>query len=375
MQTSINLDDWRVIEAQLRESEERFRTMANCAPVMLWMSGLDGLCNFFNEGWLRFSGRTMEQELGNGWAEGVHAEDFQRCMHTYMDAFVARQSFSMEYRLRRHDSEYRWILDQGAPRFSPDGSFQGFIGSCIDITDRVDAAQALTEHAEELRRSNRELELFAYAASHDLKSPLRGISQLARWIDEDLKKSLTPETADNLRLMHGRIGRMERMLDDLLAYCRAGQTVSQLVKVDCRRLANDIFVMLEPPADFRLELKGDFPVFVTLVAPFEQVLRNLISNAIKHHDRETGTVTVSARQSGQIHVFTVTDDGPGIAPEYQERIFTMFQTLRSRDQVEGSGIGLALVRKTVQAQGGTVTVESDGVRGTTFRFTWPEQMR
>ncbi|TAK92028.1 MAG: PAS domain S-box protein [Burkholderiaceae bacterium] len=374
MLATINADDWRAIEAQLRESEERFRIMANCAPVMLWMSGLDGLCNFFNEGWLRFSGRSMEQELGNGWAEGVHAEDFQRCMHVYLDAFVARHDFSMEYRLRRHDGEYRWILDQGAPRFSPDGNFQGFIGSCIDITDRVDAAQALTTHAEELRRSNSELELFAYAASHDLKSPLRGISQLARWIDEDLKNSLTPEVSDHLRLMHGRIARMERMLDDLLAYCRVGQTVSQRVTVDSGGLASEIFAMLEAPPGFQLVLEGELPVFVTFQAPFEQVLRNLIANAIKHHHRTSGTVTVSARQSGQLYIFAVADDGPGIAPEYQERIFTMFQTLHSRDQVEGSGIGLALVRKTLQAHGGTVTVESDGAHGTVFRFTWPAKM-
>src|SRR5438093_1611906 len=126
----------KMAEEKLRESEERFRTVANAAPVLIWMSGPDRLCTFFNKGWLDFTGRSLEQELGNGWAEGVHPDDLQKCLDVYQNSFNARESFTMEYRLRRSDGEYRWVLDSGTPRFAPDGAFLGYIGSCIDITER-----------------------------------------------------------------------------------------------------------------------------------------------------------------------------------------------------------------------------------------------
>lgn len=139
----------------LRESESRFRTLANSAPVLIWMSGLDKLCNWFNKVWLEFTGRSMEQESGNGWTEGVHPEDFQRCLDTYVTAFDARQEFVMEYRLRRHDGEYRWLTDHGIPRFDEQGTFLGYIGSCFDVTE---------SHVEQVRTE--------FTAQHD---PLTGL--------------------------------------------------------------------------------------------------------------------------------------------------------------------------------------------------------
>ena len=138
-------------EEALRESEERFRLVANTAPVMIWMSGPDKLSTYFNEPWLEFTGRPLERELGNGWAEGVHPEDSATCIDTYVKAFDCREKFSMEYRLRRYDGEYRWVLNIGTPRFNEDGSFAGFIGSCVDFTDRRAAQQALRESEDKLR--------------------------------------------------------------------------------------------------------------------------------------------------------------------------------------------------------------------------------
>jgi len=143
--TTEQLSNHKYTQDILQESEARFRTMADNAPVLLWMSGTDGLCTFFNQGWLRFTGRTLEQELGNGWAEGVHSEDLPSCLETYQQAFNARQAFCMEYRLRRADKEYRWILDTGTPRFTPSGQFLGYIGSCIDITDRKQTETAVQQ--------------------------------------------------------------------------------------------------------------------------------------------------------------------------------------------------------------------------------------
>ena len=156
------------VEQALRESEERFRTLADATPVLIWGSATDKGCNYFNKQWLDFTGRTIEQEMGDGWSQGVHPDDWERCSATYVTAFNARTPFTMEYRLKRHDGEYRWVMDTGVPRFTPDGTFSGYIGSCIDITDRK-----RTE--EELRESDRRKEEFLAVLSHELRNPLAPI--------------------------------------------------------------------------------------------------------------------------------------------------------------------------------------------------------
>src|SRR5215467_7669350 len=138
-------------ESELRESESRFQMVADAAPVLIWMAGVDKLCTFFNKPWLDFTGRSIQQELGNGWAEGVHRDDLERCVQVYTSAFDARQPFVMQYRLRRNDGEYRWISDQGVPRHDPQGRFAGYIGSCVDVTDLVNKDQALRESEERMR--------------------------------------------------------------------------------------------------------------------------------------------------------------------------------------------------------------------------------
>ena len=151
----------------LRESEERFRLVANTAPVMIWMAGTDRLCTYVNQAWLEFTGRPLEAELGNGWAEGVHKEDLKGCLKTYSEAFGERQSFEMEYRARRNDGEYRWILDTGVPRFNPGGSFAGYIGSCLDITDRKLAEEALASVGHRLMEAHEEERRWIARELHD----------------------------------------------------------------------------------------------------------------------------------------------------------------------------------------------------------------
>lgn len=238
-------------------------------------------------------------------------------------------------------------------------------------TQLAEAKLELEIKLRQITNINQELNNFANAASHDLKSPLRGIDQLATWIAEDLQAVLDPDTREHLRLMRSRISRMDVLLDDLLAYSQVGRTEEDTVEIDTLKLVEDVYDLSAGLTQIKLETEN-LPTLKAKRAPLELVLRNLIGNAIKHHDKATGTVTVSARRLETAFEFTVKDDGPGIAPEHQQRVFIMFQTLKPRDKVEGSGIGLAMVQKVIESVGGSISLQSDGQHGSLFRFTWPD---
>jgi len=384
----VELTERKLTEQALRESEKRFQAMADTAPVMIWMSGVDKLCNYFNKAWLDFTGRTMEQELGNGWVEGVHPQDLEHCLHTYVTAFDTRQNFIMEYRLRRFDGEYRWILDTGAPRWNEDGSFAGYIGSCIDISDRKQTELAVQQRAEELTRVNTilaqttamlkkrndELDQFAYVTSHDLKAPLRAIANLSEWIEEDLQGQLPEENRQQMHLLRGRVQRMEALINGLLEYSRIGRVKTPVSVVKVGEMLQEVIEsLLAPPATFTIEIQPGMPTLLTKRLPLQQVFSNLISNAIQHHNRSDGHVKISVEDRGDYYEFAVADDGPGIAPEFQNKIFVIFQTLEARDHKESTGLGLAIVKKIVETETGTITLNSQLGAGSTFRFTWPKQ--
>ncbi len=239
---------------------------------------------------------------------------------------------------------------------------------------RFDSLSGQPNRQRDLERSNADLEEFAYAASHDLKAPLRAIGHLAQWIGEDLGAAANPDTVENLRMLQGRVARLQLLLDGLLAYSRVGRhTDAPVEDVDIAALVQDITAMLAPPPGFTVACEGEMPVIRTHRAPITVVLTNLIGNGVKHHDRSEGRITVAMRLQDGVAEFRVSDDGPGIAPRFHDRIFVIFQTLASRDDVESSGIGLAIVKKKVQAHGGRIWVESaPPARGSVFVFTWNE---
>lgn len=241
-----------------------------------------------------------------------------------------------------------------------------------EVAEREAAELRLHQAAEELAASNAELERFAYVASHDLVAPLHAIDNLAKWLEEDLEEPLDAGAREKMDLLRGRIRRMEALLTSLLAYSRAGHLKAEPETVDFAQLLRETLELVDPPAGFTIETGGETPRLETLKVPLQQVLRNLLANAVKHHDRADGRVTVGVRDLGDAHEISVTDDGPGIAPEFHESVFEIFRTLRPRDEVEGSGMGLAIVRKTVERGGGSVVLESEEGRGATFRFTWPK---
>ena len=224
-----------------------------------------------------------------------------------------------------------------------------------------------------LQDRNRELEQFAYVASHDLKAPLRAIANLSTWIEEDLEGILPPENQYQMKLLRGRVNRMEDLINGLLEYSRIGRSQVPIERVDLNSLLAEAVESLAPLPTFTIELQPDLPVFRTRKALLRQVFTNLISNAIKHHNRSDGHIKISCHDRGDAYEFAVIDDGIGIAPEYHDKIFVIFQTLEARDTKESTGIGLAIVRKIVEGEGGKIWIESAEGEGATFFFTWLKQ--
>ncbi|HKE16030.1 MAG TPA: ATP-binding protein, partial [Kofleriaceae bacterium] len=368
----------RLTEKQLQESELRFRTMADGAPVLLWMAGTDGLCDFFNKGWLEFRGRTQAEEQGTGWAAGVHPEDFQRCIHVYLESFVDRRAFRMEYRLRRFDGEYRWILDEGAPRYAPDGSFAGFIGSCIDITELRELQTRLDllvrERTGELASTVQELEAFCYSVSHDLRAPLRAIDGFCHALLDDYGVLLDERGHDYLRRSRAAASRMGELIDGLLKLSRIGRAALRQVDVDLSGLARQVAADLEKAYPQR---RVRFDIQDGLVARGDPLLRtvleNLLDNAVKFTTRsDEPVVEFGANRVGGQLVYFVRDNGVGFNMDYSKRLFGAFQRLHSPSDFPGTGVGLASVQRVIHRHGGRVWAEAAEGRGATFFWTLPE---
>lgn len=228
----------------------------------------------------------------------------------------------------------------------------------------------------DLRQANSNLEEFAHVASHDLSSPLIGISGLAEWALEDLGEQCPESVRNNLERIQERVRRMERLIRDLLAYARAGKTSAEVAMVDLVKMLEGILLLQPMPPGFTFEMEVDILAFQAAPTPLETVLRNLVGNAVKHHDRAEGLVRVKAEADGSFCRFTVADDGPGIPENARERIFQIFQTLSSTRKGESNGIGLAIAKRLVEAHGGTIAVRSaNGQRGAEFIFRWPRFIR
>jgi len=225
-----------------------------------------------------------------------------------------------------------------------------------------------------LEKRNSELDQFAYVTSHDLKAPLRAIANLSQWIEEDLSDQLNEENLHQMQLMRGRVHRLEALIDGLLQYSRAGRLKSPPERVDVGVLLTQIIDTLTPPVQFTLEVAPEMPTLVTERLPLQQVFTHLIDNAIKHHPSPDGRVEIGCQELEDAYEFSVADNGAGIAPQFHEKVFAIFQTLQARDTVENTGVGLAIAKRIVENKGGTIRLESQEGQGAKFCFTWPKKL-
>lgn len=362
-----------LVNEQLKQKEERVRlivessldavvTIDDCGRIIAWNTSAEMMF-----------GLRRDEVIGCMMADLVIPERFREAHHRGLNHFLATGEGPILnkrlelFALRKRCEEFPVELTIAPIRTGERYEFNAFVR---DISERKQREEQLRQTADDLRRSNQELEVFAYSTSHDLKAPLRAVDHLAQWIADDAGHLLPETSRRDLDLMRQRLARMQRLLDDLLAYSRVGRIKHEVEVVDTANLVRAQVELLGLSADFTVTV-GALPVLRTCKPPLEQVFRNLISNAVKHHDRSEGKVEVSATDRGTFVEFVVRDDGPGIAPEFHERIFQMFQTLKPRDQIEGSGMGLALVKKIVEGQGGSIELKSTPGSGTAFLFTWP----
>lgn len=230
--------------------------------------------------------------------------------------------------------------------------------------------EALNQTKTALKKRTEELEQFAYIASHDLKAPLRAIANLSQWIEEDIADQLNQENFHQMQLLRGRVERLDSLIDGLLQYSRAGRVKVEPEWVDVGELLNQVIDTLTPPPEFTIVISPGMPNLLTERLQLKQVFHHLIGNAIAHHPTQAGTVTISIQEHTDRYEFTVADDGAGIAPDFHERVFVIFQTLQAPDKAENIGMGLAIAKKIVESQGGIIQVDSQEGQGAKFNFTW-----
>lgn len=241
----------------------------------------------------------------------------------------------------------------------------GYIGISFDLSEQ-------RRHVLEIEKKNEELDQFAYIVSHDLKAPLRAISTLSTFLEEDLEGKLNEETEGNFALMRSRVARMESLINGILEYSKVGRKSSKNELIDTQKLVTDIIDSLEIDPKFKIIIQDQLPKVEFTEIQLGQVFQNLISNAIKYHDKDTGQININYHDQDGFHEFEVVDDGPGIEPQYQDKIFEIFQTLQSRDEIESTGIGLSIVKKIVEDHSGSIQVNSKIGEGSTFSFTIPK---
>ena len=355
--------------------DDQVRQMVEASPTALLLVSPSGAIAMVNQRAASMFGYTHEEMVQLAVEQLLPAQF--RFLHVGLRNDFLRETSSRQmgagrelFGLRKDGSEFP--LEIGLHPLLFDGAFFVLAG-IIDITARKQADAEKERQRLELERSNADLEEFAHVASHDLKAPLRALGHLAAWITEDVEATASPETLENLKLLKNRVARMQMLLDGLLAYARVGHAKRPAEDVDMDELVADIAALLGPPPGFSVVCNDTLGHLHTHRVPIRTVLENLITNAIKHHDRAQGRIEISMRLTDSEAEISVADDGPGIDPRFHQHIFVIFQTLASRDDVEASGIGLAIVRKKVEGHGGTIRVESaPPARGTRFIFTWRE---
>ena len=378
-------EESRVAEEYFRESEARFRNVADAAPVMIWVADTTKKCVWFNSAWLEFTGRTMEEEIANTRENAIHPDDFEHCTEVYFSAFDERKPYNMEYRLQQHSGEYRWILDHGVPRFAPNGEFLGFIGSCLDIDDRRQVEterEKLLEQARQARAqaeiANRLKDEFIGTVSHELRTPLNAILGWTQMLHGGLVSF--EQTGKAIEVIERNAQSQAQLIEDLLDITRitSGKFRLNVYPVNLAEVIEAAVDTIRPAAEAKdITINKILDSTAGLVSGdadrLQQVVWNLLSNAVKFSSKG-GRVEVRLEKIGSYIEIAVQDSGKGIEQEFLPFVFDRFrqQDGATTRKYGGLGLGLAIVRNIVELHGGTVRADSEGEnKGAVFTVRLP----
>lgn len=367
----------------LRESEARFRHMADGAPVQIWLADAERRLTWVNQRWLDFAGRPLEREVGRGWTEHIHPDDAAHTLRRYSEAFDARENFQLEYRLRRHDGQYRWILNHGVPRVGAAGEFNGYIGSCLDVTDRKRGEQEVAEARDKALAASRAKDEFLARLSHELRTPLNPVLLVSS--DSANNPELPEPVRTDFDMIAKNVALEARLIDDLLDLTRIvrGKLTLDLRSRDLHGIVRDAIGTVWPDLEAKrlrltLDLAADRTVISVDAVRLQQVFWNVLKNAVKFTPEE-GFIAIRTRALPEPDrvLVTVADSGFGMTPIELERIFDAFS---QGDHAQGEqghrfgglGLGLAISRMLVELHGGSIRATSAGrQQGSTFEIELP----
>lgn len=350
----------------LQETPEQLAHFFALSLDLFCVAGSDGYFKILNPAWKRTLGYTIEELCSRPYIAFVHPDDLHGTITAQENLESGNPVLNFENRYFAKDGTWKWLSWKASPQ--PDGNI---FAVARDITFQKEEEEAVQNLLLRLKQTNQELDQFAFIVSHDLKSPLRSIINLSEWIKEDLGTDLKPEVAEQIDMLQERVGRMQRLVEDLLQYARTGRNDKPLEPIDLNHVIAEIQQALVLPTGFKVSLPAPLVAIDGRPSECYQLFQNLIDNAIKYRSHDAGMVEITQHQEGRFWRFEVRDDGIGIEERHHQRIFQIFQRLATSDPIEGTGIGLALVKKIVETRGGSLAVRSALGEGTTFSFTWP----
>jgi len=372
---TMDISERKRFEQILQEREAYFRNLVDISPALLWITEADGECTYLSKRWYEYTGRSIEADLRFGWIDNVHPDDRQNVHDTFLDAVANAKNFTMDYRLRRFDGVYRWMADTGHLRRDSEGKALGYVGTVVDIHERRETQDALRSQAEELARSNADLARFAFVASHDLKEPLRVVSNYVQLLQQVYTGKLDASGLQYMRFITDAIKRMYSLINDLLSYARIGATPETMEPQDFNSLMQEVLANLESSIDESKAVVSvpSMPIVVSDRGLMLQLFQNLVSNALKYRAPDRNPkIDILAERENDMWVFTVRDNGIGIRSDYFEKIFVLFQRLHTRDHYSGTGIGLAVCKRIVERHQGRIWVDSTPDVGSAFSFAIPD---